>query len=131
MGNWKTPAGLRYTKTDEWVKLEGDTALVGITDYAQDMLSDLVFIEMPDVGKVFKAGEVFGVVESVKAAADLSMPISGEVVETNAVLEDVPETINADAFGQGWIVRIKPSNASEMDSLMDEAAYGAYCAERE
>jgi glycine cleavage system H protein len=112
------------------VKLEGGEALVGISDYAQDQLSDLVFVELPAVGETFGKGEVFGVVESVKAAADVMTPISGEIVAVNEDLEDTPEVINEDAYGKGWIIRIKPSDTSEMDDLMDTEAYEAYCEER-
>ena len=131
MGEWKTLPGAKYTKSDEWVKLEGAEALVGLTDYAQEQLSDLVFVELPSVGDSFDQGEAFGVVESVKAAADVNMPIGGEIVATNSDLEDTPETINGDPYVQGWIVRIKPSDTSELDGLMDEQAYMAYCDERE
>lgn len=131
MANWNIPAeGYKFTKSDEWVKLEGDEALVGITDYAQDLLSDLVFVELPDVGDSFDKGDTFGVVESVKAAADVNMPVSGEVVAVNSELDDAPETINADAFDKGWIIRIKPSDTSELDDLMDAEGYRAYCEER-
>lgn len=131
MGDWKIPADLKYTETDEWIRLDGEEALVGITDYAQDQLSDLVFVELPAVGDTFGRGEPFGVVESVKAAADINLPVSGEIIETNTDLENAPETINADPYGKGWIVRIKLSDPSELASLMDATAYKAYCDERE
>src|SRR5574341_2570521 len=118
MGNWNIPADRKYTKSDEWIKLEGDEALVGITDYAQDQLSDLVFIELPNVGKSFAAGKAFAVVESVKAAADVNMPASGEVVAVNTALGDAPETVNSAPYGNGWFVRIKVSAPSELDALM-------------
>jgi glycine cleavage system H protein len=131
MADLNIPAeGYKFTKSDEWVKLEGDEALIGITDYAQDLLSDLVFVELPEVGDTFDQGDTFGVVESVKAAADVNMPVGGEVVAVNSGLEDAPETINSDAFGEGWIIRIKPSDTSELDGLMDAEAYRAYCEER-
>ncbi len=131
MGDWKIPADLKYTETDEWIRLDGEEALVGITDYAQDQLSDLVFVELPAVGDTFGKGEPFGVVESVKAAADINLPVGGEIIAINTDLEDAPETINADPYGKGWIVRIKLADPSELDSLMDAAAYKAYCDERE
>lgn len=131
MGEWKVPAECKYAKTDEWIKVEGGEALVGITDYAQDHLSDLVFVELPDVGASFAKGAAFGVVESVKAAADINMPAGGEIVAVNTELENAPETINEDPYGKGWIVRIKLADASELDDLMDAAAYDAYCAGRE
>ncbi len=130
MGDWSIPEGYKFTESDEWVKLEDGEAQIGISDYAQDQLSDLVFVELPAVGETFGKGEVFGVVESVKAAADVIMPISGEIVAVNEDLEDTPEVINEDAYGEGWIVRIKPSDTSEMDALMDAEAYEAYCEER-
>jgi glycine cleavage system H protein len=130
MGEWKTPDGYKYTETDDWIKLDGEEAQVGITDYAQDQLSDIVFVELPEVGDSFEAGEVYGVVESVKAAADLKLPVGGEIIAVNDALEDTPETINEDAFGAGWIARIKLADPSEPDKLMDAAAYAAYCDER-
>ena len=130
MGDWKTPDDVRYTKSDEWVKLDGDEALAGLTDYAQDQLSDLVFVELPQVGDSFAQGESYAVVESVKAAADVYLPIGGEITAVNTDLEDSPEAINEDPFGKGWMVRFKPSDPSEMDGLMDAKAYDAYCDER-
>ncbi|PJF36129.1 MAG: glycine cleavage system protein H [Candidatus Thermofonsia Clade 1 bacterium] len=130
MAQWKTPDDCRYTKSDEWVRLEGAEALVGITDYAQSSLSDIVFIELPSVGARLKAGERFGTVESVKAAADLNMPISGEIIAVNSALSDAPEKINNDPFGEAWLIRIKPSDLAELDALMDAEAYLKYCEER-
>ena len=131
MGDWKTIPEAKYTKSDEWVKLDGDEAVIGISDYAQEQLSDLVFVELPAVGDSFEKGDTFGVVESVKAAADVNVPIGGEVVAVNGDLEDAPELINEDPFVKGWIIRIKPADVSEIDDLMDEGAYTAYCDERE
>lgn len=130
MAKWKTPADCRYTKSDEWVRVEGSEAVVGITDYAQDALSDIVFIELPSVGTVLRAGESFGTVESVKAASDLNMPISGEIIAVNSALIDSPDKINADPFGEAWLIRIKPSDLAELDALMDAEAYLKYCEER-
>jgi glycine cleavage system H protein len=130
MGEWKTPEDVRYTREDEWVKQDGGEASTGITDYAQDQLSDIVFVELPQVGESFAKGDVFGVVESVKAASDLYMPVGGEVTAINDELEDTPEIVNADAYGKGWMIRFKPSDPSEMDGLMDAKAYDAYCDER-
>lgn len=124
------PETLKYTKEDEWVLVEGDIATIGITDYAQDSLADLVYFELPEVGDTLAAGDEFGVVESVKAAADLYAPVSGEVVEVNSALEDTPELANTDPYGDAWIVKIKLSDPSEVDGLMDAAAYKAYCDER-
>ncbi len=116
----------RYAESHEWVKLDGDIATVGITDYAQHALGDIVYVDMPEVGDTVEAGEVFGAVESVKAASDLISPISGEVVEVNENLEDAPESINADAF-ENWIMKVKVSNAAEIEALLDAAAYAKLC----
>jgi glycine cleavage system H protein len=131
MGNWKILEDCKYTKSDEWIRVEGAEGVVGITDYAQDQLSDLVFVELPQAGSKLEAGAILGVVESVKAAADLKLPASGEVVAANEALESNPEVINSDPYGAGWIARIKLSNPAELDSLMTADAYKAYCEERE
>ena len=125
------PDGLLYTKEDEWVLVEGDEGTIGITDFAQDALSDIVYVELPDVGDSIGAGETFGVVESVKAASDLYSPLSGEVTASNDEILDVPETLNSDPYGEGWMVKIKLSDPSELDGMMDAEAYTAYCEERE
>ena len=130
MGKWNIPEDLRYADNDEWIRLDGEEAVIGITDYAQDQLSDLVYVELPDVGETYAQGESFGVVESVKAASDVYLPIGGEILAINNALEDAPEIINTDPYDKGWIVRIKPSDTSEMDSLMDAKTYEAYCDER-
>jgi glycine cleavage system H protein len=124
------PEELSYTKEDEWVKVEGDEVIVGITDYAQDSLSDIVYLELPDVGDEFEKGDVFGVVESVKAAADLFMPVAGEVTEVNNVLADTPEIANTDPYGEGWMIRLKLTNPEQLDDLMDAESYSEYCDER-
>jgi glycine cleavage system H protein len=131
MGEWKTPNDLKYAESDEWIRVGGDEAVIGITDYAQDQLSDLVYIELPEVGDAFGRGDAFGVVESVKASADVYMPIGGEVVAVNEALEDEPELINSDAYGAGWLVRIKPDDLSQLGSLLDAAAYAKHCEERQ
>lgn len=118
----------RYAESHEWVKLEGDIATVGITDYAQHALGNIVYVDMPEVGDEVTAGEDFGAVESVKAASDLISPVSGEVVEINEALEDTPELVNADAFAN-WIMKVKVSDASEIDALLDAAAYAKICEE--
>ena len=125
------PESLRYTKDDEWIKLDGDEATIGVTDYAQDSLSDIVYLELPDVGDSFSVGETFGVVESVKAAADLLMPISGEVVAINEDLIDSPELVNEDPYGKAWMVKVKLSDPAQIDELMDTAAYQAYLDSRD
>lgn len=121
----------RYARTDEWVRLEGDAAVVGISDYAQDALSDVVYVELPDVGAVFEQGEQIASVESVKAAAEIYAPIGGTVVAVNTDLEDRPEMVNEDPFGGAWLLKLKPADTAEMASLMDAATYEAYCATRE
>ena len=124
------PDGLLYTKDDEWIRVEGDEAVIGLTDYAQDALSDIVYIELPDAGEFFDSGESFAVVESVKAAADMYMPIGGEVVESNEALLDTPEILNSDPYVAGWMMRIKIADPGEIESLLDPAAYGEFCDER-
>lgn len=120
------PKELRYAKTHEWVRLEADgTATVGITDYAQAALGDITYVQAPKAGAVVKAGEPFGVIESVKAASDIYAPVSGVVVEANAALESAPETLNSAPFAGGWIARIRPSNPAEAAALLDAAAYAA------
>lgn len=118
---YTTPADLQYAKSHEWLKVEGDTATVGITDYAQHALGDIVFVELPDVGSSFEAGAAFGVVESVKAASDIYLPAGGEVIEINEALLDTPETVNTDPYGAGWLVKIKLDGAPS--GLLDPTAY--------
>ena len=119
-----------YTKEDEWIIVTGDEATIGVTDYAQDSLSDIVYLELPAEGDAFEIGDSFGVVESVKAAADLMMPIGGQVLAVNEDLMDEPEAINSDPYGS-WLIKIKISDPSELDQLMDASAYQTYCDERE
>lgn len=119
---------LRYAESHEWVKLEGDVATVGITDYAQHALGNIVYVDMPEVGDEVSQGEDFGAVESVKAASDLISPVSGEVVEINEALEDEPELVNQDAF-ENWIMKVKISDPAEVESLLDAAAYAKVCEE--
>lgn len=117
------PNDVKYAASHEWVKVDGDTAIVGISDYAQDALGDIVFVELPTVGMELKAGDAFGVVESVKAASDVYMPIGGAIAATNDALKDAPETVNSDAFGAGWLLKVFPYNAADLDKLMDAATY--------
>ncbi|MEM6649182.1 MAG: glycine cleavage system protein GcvH [Pseudomonadota bacterium] len=119
---------IKYTKDHEWVKMDGDVATVGITPHAAEQLGDVVFVELPEVGKSFATDDDMAVVESVKAASDVYAPISGEIVEVNQDIVDSPEKVNEDAAGAAWFVKIKPSNASELDGLMDEAAYNDHVA---
>ena len=128
---WKTPDGLKYTKSDEWFRIEGDVVTLGITDYAQDQLSDIVYVEFPDVGDNLDAGDTFCSLESVKAAADVYTAIGGEVVEVNEGLEDEPEKVNEDPYGDGWLVKLKVSDTSALDDLMDAKAYTDYCESRD
>ena len=123
----KTVEGLYYSESHEWVKVEGDVAVIGITDFAQHAMGDLSYVDMPEVDDEVTAGDEFGAVESVKAASDLYSPVSGVVVEINEELEDAPELLNQDAFAN-WIIKVRMSDASELDSLMDASAYEAMCA---
>lgn len=116
------PANLKYTQDDEWVRVEGEFAFVGITDYAQHELGDIVFVDVDSEGNTVEKGETFGSIEAVKTVADLLMPVSGEVVEFNSALEDA-SSINNDPYGNGWIIKIKPTNMADIDALMDAAAY--------
>lgn len=119
------PSNLLYTEHDEWVRVEGDEVVTGITDYAQDQLSDVVYVELPEVGDTFDKGEPFGTVESVKAASDVFMPVTGEITAVNEELEDSPEIVNEDPYGKGWFVRIKVGDKSNLDDLMHADAYQA------
>ncbi len=125
------PADLKYTKNDEWVRVEGSTATVGITDYAQEQLSDVVFVEiLVSEGDSVSQGDNCATVESVKAAADVYVPVSGTVTAVNEDLPDTPETVNSDPYGAAWMVKLELSSPAELEALMDAAAYEAYCQER-
>ncbi len=118
------PGDLKYASTHEWVRMEADgTATVGITDHAQEQLGDLVFVELPEVGTRYAAGDACAVVESVKAASDIYAPLSGTVVEVNEALEESPQLVNEDPYGEGWLFRVEPEDPAEVDALMDAAAY--------
>ncbi|MDT0605667.1 glycine cleavage system protein GcvH [Croceitalea rosinachiae] len=117
------PSELKYTKDHEWVKIEGDIATVGITDFAQGELGDIVYVEVETVDETLDKEEVFGTVEAVKTVSDLFLPLSGEIVEFNEALEDEPEKVNSDPYGDGWMVKIKISDTSELDGLMSDADY--------
>jgi len=125
------PTDYRYTKEHEWVRIEGDLAAIGITDYAQHELGDVVYVEMPRVGTKLKAGESFGTVESVKAVSDIYAPVSGEVAEINPTLADAPESINKDPHGKAWLIKLKLASSAELAQLMDAKAYEAYIADKE
>lgn len=118
-----TPAELKYTKDHEWVRIEGDVAVVGITDFAQSELGDIVFVDIQTEGETLSKGDVFGTIEAVKTVADAYMPVSGEVVEVNAGLDGAPEKVNSDPYGEGWMVKIKVSDASEFDTLLSAEQY--------
>ena len=118
---------VKYTEDHEWVKVDGETATIGISIYAAKQLGDVVFVELPEIGRDLSKGDEAAVVESVKAASEVYAPIGGEVIEVNETLEDAPETVNASAEGEGWFLKIKVSDASELDTLMDEAKYKEYC----
>jgi glycine cleavage system H protein len=124
------PADRRYTKDHEWIKVDGAVGTVGITDYAQQELGDVVFVEMPKPGAAVKAGQSFGTVESVKAVSEIFSPVTGEVTENNPVLVDAPEKINSDPHSSAWLVKVKLTDPQEVASLMDAAAYEAYIAEK-
>ncbi len=125
---YNLPTELKYCKSDEWLRLEedGDTVTVGITDYAQDMLNDIVYFELPEVGESYGPEESFGMVESVKAASDLVAHIQGTVTAVNSTLEDEPEIVNADPYGKGWIIRMRIDDISELESFMDASEYSEY-----
>ena len=117
------PDDLHYSKDHEWVRVEGNIAVVGITDYAQDSLGDVVYVELPKAGDDFAANESFGSVESVKAVSEVFSPVSGEIVGTNETLADAPEKVNTDPYGEGWMIRVQMSNAGEVDSMLTAAEY--------
>ncbi len=117
------PAELKYTKEHEWVKIEGNLATIGITDYAQGELGDIVFIELPDIKAEVEQGKPFGTIEAVKAVSDMYSPLSGKVAEVNSALDDDPMVINTDPYGEGWFIKIELSNTSELDNLLDDKAY--------
>ena len=119
----KFPDQLRYTKDHEWIKLDGNIATIGITDYAQRELGDIVYVEVETIGKSLKAGEVFGTVEAVKTVSDLFLPVDGTVTELNAALANSPESVNSDPYGEGWMVKMTVNNPADVEGLMDAAAY--------
>jgi glycine cleavage system H protein len=123
------PADLRYTKDHEWVRVDGDTATIGVTDYAANQLGDVVFVDLPAVGKAVEQFATFGVVESVKAVSDLYAPLSGEVLEANGELGSKPELVNSDPFGEGWMIKVRVGDAAQVDGLLDAAAYEQLTAE--
>jgi glycine cleavage system H protein len=120
------PAELKYTKEHEWIKVEGDVAIVGITDFAQGELGDIIFVEVESVGKSISQDAVFGTVEAVKTVSDLFLPVAGEILEFNSNLNNSPELVNSDPYGSGWVIKMKPSDLGDIDQLMDVATYQAF-----
>ncbi len=123
------PKDLRYDKEHEWVRVEGDEAVIGISHFAQDQLGEVVYVDLPEAGDEVTAGETFGEIESVKSVSELFAPVSGEVVKVNEALEDAPETVNEDPYGEGWMIVVKMADPSQADDLMDASAYEAFVAE--
>lgn len=122
------PANLRYTKDHEWISLDGNVATIGITDFAQRELGDIVYVEVETIGKAMKAGDVFGTVEAVKTVSDLFLPVNGTIKELNAALANSPESVNNDPYGEGWMIKMTVDNVADVDALMDAAAYEAVVA---
>ncbi|HWN87737.1 MAG TPA: glycine cleavage system protein GcvH [Chitinophagaceae bacterium] len=122
------PSNLRYTKDHEWIRLDGNVATIGITDYAQRELGDIVYVEVETVGKSLKAGEIFGTVEAVKTVSDLFLPVDGTITELNAALANSPESVNSDPYGEGWMIKMTVNNPADIEALMDAAAYDAQVA---
>ena len=130
MAEYEIPGDLRYSEEDEWTRLDGSRVTTGITDYAQQQLGDIVFVELPEVGRILELGEPFGVIESVKAVSDLYAPVSGEVVEVNEILTEQPETVNEDCYGEGWMIAIDIEDESTLTRLLDAAGYTKHVNDR-
>ena len=130
MADYEIPAELHYTREDEWCRLESNRVVIGVTDYAQQQLGDIVFVELPAVGTTIERGEPFGVIESVKAVSDLYAPVTGEVVEVNADLGDRPEQVNEDCYGDGWLIAVAVSDDADLSEHLDAAAYRRHVEER-
>jgi glycine cleavage system H protein len=131
VADYDFPEDLLYTPDDEWIRREGDHVVIGISDFAQNQLGDIVFVEMPEVGTTTESGVAFGTIESVKAVSDLCAPLSGEVLSVNDVLEDAPERINESCYQEGWLITLRPSDPSQLEALLDAQAYGASVAARD
>lgn len=131
MADYDIPTDLLYTSEDEWIRREGEEVVIGITDFAQNQLGDIVFVELPEIGSSTESGTSFGTIESVKAVSDLFAPLSGEVLAINEALEDESEKVNESCYGDGWLIRLAPSDPSEFDSLLDAEGYLKSIAERE
>lgn len=119
-----TPSDLKYSKDHEWVRIDGDTAMIGITDFAQSQLGDIVFVDVPTVGETLAEGDVFGTIEAVKTVSDAFLPVAGEVLEFNEALNDTPDSVNKDPYGEGWIIRVRMSDPSQAEALLDAEGYG-------
>ena len=131
MADYEFPEGLLFTSDDEWIRVEDDLVVIGITDFAQNQLGDIVFVELPEVGAITECGAAFGTIESVKAVSDLCAPLGGEVVSRNEALEDTPEQVNESCYEEGWLIKLRPSDRSELESLMNMKAYRASVSERD
>jgi len=131
VADYDFPDNLLYTQDDEWLRREEDLVVIGITDFAQNQLGDIVFVELPEVGTLTEAGVAFGTIESVKAVSDLCAPLSGEVVSVNEALEDAPEKVNESCYGDGWLITLRPSDPTKLDDLLDIEAYRASVLERD
>lgn len=131
MAEYQIPRELQYTQEDEWVRREGDEVLIGVTDFAQNQLGDIVFVELPEVGSQTEAGAPFGTIESVKAVSDLFAPLTGEVLAINEALEDQPELVNESCYTDGWLIRLRPSDGDELEALLDADAYDQSVSDRE
>jgi glycine cleavage system H protein len=130
VADYDIPDDVRYTKEDEWARVQGNRVTVGITDYAQQQLGDIVFVELPEVGKTIEAGDPFGHIESVKAVSDLYAPVAGRIVEVNEDLKEQPESVNEDCYGDGWMVVIEASDAADLDELLDPKTYAQHVRDR-
>ncbi len=130
MADHEIPENLLYTRDDEWIRSEGDDVVIGISDYAQDQLGEVVFVELPDVGAILEAGTSFGTIESVKAVSDLVAPLSGKVLSVNESLEEAPEKVNESCYGEGWLITLRPSDEAQKNELLDAEGYRASIAER-
>jgi glycine cleavage system H protein len=131
VADYEFPDELLFTADDEWIRVEGNSVVIGISDFAQNQLGDIVFVELPDVGSITEAGAAFGTIESVKAVSDLCAPLSGEVLEINQALEDAPEQVNESCYGEGWLIKLRPSDQSQVDALMNADAYRQSVEERD
>jgi len=130
VADYEIPDNLHYSREDEWVRVEGDRVTIGVTDYAQQQLGDIVFVELPEVGRQIEKGEPFGVIESVKAVSDIFAPLSGEVLEVNADLAERPEAVNEGCYGDGWMIVVRAADGSEVEALLDAQAYAQHVKER-